>query len=229
MLNKIVNSAAPVTLLGAGQLDWAALDLAMTLAPRLVCADGGAAHAQACGLVPEAVIGDLDSLTPEMRAALPAGAVHYIAEQDSTDFDKALRHIAAPLVLAVAFDGSRMDHHLAALHVLVTRAAQRCILITGDQILFVAPPELRLDLPLGSLFSLFPMGEVSGRSVGLRWPIEGLEFAPDRMIGTSNEVAGPVHLHFDQAKMLVILPRSALHAVITGFAQQPVGWPAHAR
>lgn len=226
MLNKIVQSQGVITLLGAGTVDAGVLQQVLTIAPRLVCADGGADHAVAARLMPEAVIGDLDSLSAATRAALPEGCLHHIAEQDSTDFDKALRSIDAPLTLAVGFEGSRADHHLATLHVMVMRAGQRCVLVSPDQVIFVAPPAITLDLPKGSLVSLFPMGAVTGTSDGLRWPIHGLGFAPDRMIGTSNEVTGPVSLTFDAPKMLVILPRRALPQVVDALSGGVPGWPA---
>ncbi|MCG7493141.1 thiamine diphosphokinase [Thalassobius sp. Cn5-15] len=228
MLNKIVQSAAPVTLLGAGRVERPVFEEARGFAPEVVCADGGADHARAFGVVPDAVIGDLDSLSAASRAALPSGRLYHISEQDSTDFDKALRSIAAPLVLGVGFDGSRADHQLAALNVLVRRADQRCILLNADQLIMVAPPVLEIALPVGSLLSLFPMRAVAGRSCGLRWPIEGLAFAPDGMIGTSNEVSGRVRLEMDQPGMLLILPRTALGAVIAALAAQPAQWPATA-
>ncbi len=236
MLNKIVYSVAPVTLLGAGDVSQEVLQVALAIGPELICADGGADHAFAFGLTPEAVIGDLDSLSEATRAALPPDVIHAIPEQNSTDFDKALRSIAAPLVLGVGFDGSRIDHHLAALHVLLARPDQRCILLSEEQITFLAPPHLHLDLPEGMLVSLFPMGAVTGRSEGLRWPIEGLKFAPDSKIGTSNEVspqgadamATLVQLQFDQPQMLVILPRAALAASVAGLNAAFVGWPARA-
>lgn len=225
MLNKIVQSEFPVTLLGAGRVDLAVLEEALGIAPTLVCADGGADHALGVGLRPEAVIGDLDSLSDEARTILPTHTLHHIGEQDSTDFDKALRSVAAPLVLGVGFDGTRVDHHLAALNVLVRREDQRCILLNEDQLIMVAPPLLEVALPLGSLVSLFPMTAVTGRSEGLRWPIDGLQFAPDSMIGTSNEVSGPVRLEMDQSGMLLILPRAALGSVITALGQQSAQWP----
>ena len=92
--------------------------------------------------------------------------------------------------------------------------------LTGNRAAIAALKEsdLVLDLPIGSRLSLFPMGTVEGESEGLRWPLKGLHFAPDGMIGTSNEVAAPeVTLQFSAARMLVILPRSALVAALDGF------------
>ena len=54
----------------------------------------------------------------------------------------------------------------------------------------------------------------SGRSRGLAWPIAGLDFAPDRRIGTSNRAEGAVELSFDAPGMLTILPAAVLPAAI---------------
>jgi thiamine pyrophosphokinase len=82
---------------------------------------------------------------------------------------------------------------------------------------FLAPLQMELHLPVGSRLSLFPMGRVEGESEGLRWPLQGISFAPDGMIGTSNEVSGPVRLRFSARRMLVILPRTAMAAALHGF------------
>jgi thiamine pyrophosphokinase len=65
------------------------------------------------------------------------------------------------------------------------------------------------------------MGPVQGDSEGLRWPLSGLDFAPDGMIGTSNEVSGAVRLRMQAPKMLVILPVRYLQAVLHGCGLQP--------
>ena len=38
----------------------------------------------------------------------------HLVDQDTTDFDKALRHIKAPVVIGAGFSGARTDHALAA-------------------------------------------------------------------------------------------------------------------
>lgn len=203
-----------VTLLGGAAVARADLDLALTHAPDLVAADGGAAHAIAAGHMPLAVYGDMDSLGAEMRAQVPLGRLHPLAEQDSTDFDKALRHIRAPLVIALGFSGDRIDHELAVYHGLVARPGARCIVLGGQDLVFHAPPRLQLDLPADTRLSLFPLARVAGQSTGLAWPIDGVEFHPARRIGTSNLTqAGGVGLAFSAPGMLVILPRVHLSEV----------------
>lgn len=216
----IVRSPEPVTLVGGGDLGMDDLATALSRAPALVAADGGAAALLAAGLVPLAVIGDMDSIPPDAAAAF-GDRLHRVPEQETTDFDKALRGIAAPLIIAIGFTGGQMDHALAALHSLVVRPQARCVILGGDSLTFLCPPVLALDLPPGTRLSLFPLGPVMVAAQGLLWPTDGLRFAPDSRIGTSNAVAGPVLLRPDAARMLVILPRGCLDAATMALTQAP--------
>lgn len=213
----IVESEVGVTLAGGAPFSRRELTRARRFAPGLVAADGGADRLLRFGTEPEAVIGDFDSISQGAQARLQ-GRLFPIEEQNTTDFDKALRSISAPFILGLGFSGLRADHGLAVLNALVRHPGKRCFILSGSDVSFLAPKELALKLPLGSRLSLFPMGAVQGQSDGLRWPITGLSFAPDAMIGTSNEVCAPeVRLRFDAAKMLVILPVRSLAAVLQGF------------
>jgi thiamine pyrophosphokinase len=226
MHRPLVVSREGLILLGAGPVARANFSAARALASRIVAADGGARRALALGAMPEAVIGDLDSLDSATRAALPEGSVHRIDEQDSTDFDKSLRHIAAPFVIGLGFWGARMDHGLAALNVLARHPDRRCLLMGGREVCFLSPPALDLALRPGTRVSLFPLGPVEGESEGLEWPIGGLAFAPDGRVGTSNRaVAGRVRLRFTAPRMLVLLPASALEAAVRALAPDAVPPP----
>ena len=215
----ILHSEKPVTLLGAGAAHPEDLALALERAPVLVAADGGAALALEQGRMPEAVIGDLDSVPPETLARIPPERVHRIAEQETTDFDKCLRSIAASLVIGIGFLGGRVDHQLAAMATLVQRPAPPCLLVGAGDVVFAAPPRCALDLPEGTRLSLFPLLPVTGSADGLRWPIEGLAFRPDGRLGTSNLTTGPVALRLDGRGMLVILPRAALDAAVAALSR----------
>lgn len=204
-----LDSRDPVTLIGGAPLDRGDLELALGLAPTIAAADSGADAALEHGLMPQAVWGDFDSISPAARAAIAPAKLHHVTEQDSTDFEKCLSRIDAPLVLAVGFSGARQDHFLAALGTLARRIGPPCILIAGKDVITLAPPEIALDLPHGTRLSLFPMGPARGTSQGLKWPIRGLDFAPAGRLGTSNQTTGPVRLNI-QGPMLLILPRAQL-------------------
>lgn len=220
----IVQQSRPVTLIGGADVNNQGLRRALALAPCVVAADGGADTALVEGIIPDAVIGDFDSISDSARNVIPEENLHPIREQDSTDFEKCLRNIQAPLVIGVGFSGARSDHHLACLNALVRHPSQRCVLLGEDDITFLCPPTLRLDLPVGTPLSLFPLGAVEGTSDGLRWPIAGLNFSPDGRIGTSNEVTGMVEISVTAPKMLVILPASNLDVVADSFQKTVSNW-----
>ncbi|WP_435167129.1 thiamine diphosphokinase [Falsirhodobacter sp. 1013] len=214
MMAQIVQSSHAVTLIAGGPVTRRDLRLALSRAPVLVAADGGADRALALGKEPGAVIGDLDSISAAARARL-ADRLHHVTEQDSTDFDKALRNIDAPFVLAVGVAGARVDHGFAVLNALVRHRGPPCLLLGPEDVIFHALHPLDLRLSPGDRVSLFPMTRVIGRSQGLVWPIDGLDFAPDGRIGTSNAAeARQVRLAFDGPGMLVMLPRRRLDAAI---------------
>ncbi|KGJ12176.1 thiamine diphosphokinase [Paracoccus versutus] len=204
-----LSSARPVTLIGGAPVGRADLDLALRLAPVVAAADSGADTALSHGLMPAAVWGDFDSISARARSEIPLANQHPIAEQDSTDFEKCLSNLDAPFVVALGFSGARHDHFLSALGVIARRIGPPCLLVAGEDVITLAPPRLALDLAPGTRVSLFAMAPASGRSSGLKWPLDGLAFAPTGLSGTSNEATGPVTLECE-GPMLLILPRSEL-------------------
>jgi len=227
MFDPIVQSLEPITLVGGGEASEREVLHARAIAPGVVAADGGAALCLQAGHVPQAIIGDMDSISSGTRAQLGEDKLFPISEQESTDFDKALRHIEAPLILGVGFTGGRVDHQLACFNTLVCYPDRRCILISPTDIVFLAPPVLRFSPEEGSRVSLYPMGLVEGQSQGLEWPISGLNFSPDGRIGTSNRaMGGEVELLFTAPKMLVILPVSELDRTVKALLRTDAHWPA---
>lgn len=164
------------------------------------------------------MIGDLDSLEDAEALRARGIPIHRIEEQESTDLEKCLYSISAPLYLGVGFLGGRVDHELAALNALA-KAPDRAVILIGRQDICLACPAagLSLDVAEGERVSLFPMGEARGtRSVGLRWPVTGLDFAPAGRVGTSNiALGGPLEVRFEGGPMLLILPARYLRETFT--------------
>jgi len=221
----IVHESDPITLVGGAGLSDHLFDQALQVSRLVVAADSGADRALAHGITPRAVIGDFDSISQATRAALPEAILHQMQDQDSTDFDKCLRSVSAPLILGVGFCGDRLDHQLAACNTLVRYPLQRCVLLGETDLVFLCPPAIHLPLDAGCRVSLFPMGAVEGLSDGLQWPLRGLNFAPDGQVGTSNAATGPVHLTITAPKMLVMLPVDRLDIVVTALTESAARWP----
>jgi thiamine pyrophosphokinase len=181
----------PVVLLGGGACMRDTL-LRLGETYPVIAADGGADHLAGTGLVPDAIIGDLDSLQRRSHWESVTRVIA-IAEQDTTDFEKCLYSVAAPVYIALGFTGKRLDHTLASLHVLARYCDDKRVLLVGEEdIVTVTRQSQQLSLSAGCRLSIFPLETVRYlRSTGLRYPLDGLELGPVTMIGTSNEVTEP--------------------------------------
>lgn len=210
--SPIVSTNDAVTLVGGGHLDRNVLNISTKLAPRVIAADSGADHALRFGETPDAVIGDLDSLSEAARTLLN-DRLHQISDQDRTDFDKALSAIDAPLVLAVGFTGGRLDHTMAALNVLARNPHRGVILLTQEDATFLAPGRITLDLPKGCRFALLPMESCQVSTQGLRWNLDRQVLAPAGLVSSSNFAEGPVTV-VSRGRLLISLEAGQLPVAI---------------
>ncbi len=190
--------------------------LAHAGAAHIIAADGGARMALACGRVPDCVIGDMDSLTPEELddlAARGAQIKRHPAAKDEIDLELALLHAAetgAQWIRVIGAVGNRMDQVLANIYLLTLEAlAGRDVrLVSGQQTLWLLDPgthDLRGEP--GDTLSLVPLaGDVTNvRTEGLEYPLAGetLFFGPAR--GVSNALAdGVARVAFDAGRLIVV-------------------------
>lgn len=174
--------------------DWIAPYIAA--AETLIGVDGGTRHMLALDLRPDWVIGDLDSLTEEIRGELAESGTrfrHFAADKDETDLELALLHAAEagsePLYVAAAL-GARLDQMLANILLLAHADLQekRVVLIAPYQEAWLVRARAHITGKRGDRVSLIPLGgDVHVVSTGgLQWPLtdEWLRFGPAR--GVSN-------------------------------------------
>ena len=180
----------PVLLLGGADVPVEQLHPQLARGFALVAADGGANQLLGSEVIPDAIIGDMDSLAHRDNWARRCRTLH-IAEQDSTDFEKCLYSTHAPWYLALGFCGQRLDHTLASLHVLVRRLkTHNVLLLSEDDVILVCEGSVRLEMSPGARLSIFPLTAVEFKSSsGLLYPLHGLQMAIGSSIGTSNSVS----------------------------------------
>jgi thiamine pyrophosphokinase len=172
-------------------------------ADRIVAADGGLDHARAAGLVPDVLVGDLDSVSAEGLAWAIANITieRHPTDKAATDTELALECAAAArpdrLVL-VAGRGDRLDHSIAAIGALGAGSLADVPAVEGwwgsDQVFIVRPGRpVSVPRPPGTMFSLLALhGGCRGVTVsGSRWPLDGADLAPMVGLGVSNEVLEP--------------------------------------
>ncbi len=214
--------STPVALVGPVRVNAEMVRLARARELPIIAADGGANRLDALDIVPEAIIGDLDSLA-DRQGWRERTRIIEIGEQDTVDFEKCLYSIDAPRFLATGFVGGRIDHSLAVIHVMGKYAAAKPVLLIGEQdISFAHVGVLELTLQPDVPFSIFPLQPISfAGSRGLAHPLKGLHMAPATFIGTSNRTSEPaVRIEpgaaFTDIPYVITLPYAMLDHVIDG-------------
>jgi len=177
----------------------------------VVGADGGGERLLAAGIEPDAVVGDLDSLSAAAQKQLSDRLVRDTGP-DSSDLEKAVAWAwarGADDIVVVGWSGSRLDHTLAAL-ALAFEGVQlhddrfRVTAVAGSAE-FTAQP--------GTLFSLMALPEAVVSVGGARWNLEQEPLAMGAR-GMHNEVAagGHVRVECHTGKLLLLEGNfSALH------------------
>ena len=184
----------------------------------LVAADGGARWLAAQGLRPNLVVGDLDSLDRrEIERLQESGArvVPQPAEKDASDTELAVEAAitagADRIVLVGAFGGSRVDHELANLMLLVEPAFSQVDLrlqrsstlvrgISGNR-------SLVIEAEVGETVTLLPLGSdaIGVSTRGLRYALDQETLLMGRSRGLSNVVIGqPASVSIRAGSLLVI-------------------------
>jgi thiamine pyrophosphokinase len=210
-----------VTILGGAGFSSNDLDQCLQLAPKLISADGGVNRVKNKELIPDFIIGDLDSLKTKNKWNKLGVEIINISEQDTTDFEKCLYTVNSQLYLCLGFVGRRVDHFLSACSSIVKYHQKNIILVGSHDIIFHVPKLMEITLPVNTRLSLFPIKEVKGlSSKGLKWAINGIIFDPARRIGTANQTCSPkVNLELSDNGMLMILPKSCLKTIVELFLE----------
>lgn len=163
-------------------------------ADKVFAADRGADLCLEAGVIPDLVVGDLDSISDEAKRRI--GDVRLLEEQDTTDADKLLHTVASlglGSITLTAIEGDLPDHALAVLHSaarspLKTRFAYR----RGIGWIMRGPAERIVESEDGRRISLLPITECSGVTLlGVQWPLSDANLHVGGLSSVSNRSEGP--------------------------------------
>lgn len=161
-----------------------------------IAVDGGYLCFRQAGLVPDTLIGDMDSLSEEEHpgSEFPELKVMHLHEQDSTDFEKALNWIQVNTnikkLIILGGLGKRTDH--LTTNLLVASVADQSLEITFDDdqewMRRVTPScPLSLHGRKGANLSILPLCESSGVTTkGLQWELNSENIGGSKIVGQSN-------------------------------------------
>lgn len=133
----------------------------------ILCADGGANYAYELGLVPKGIIGDLDSIDPQVEHYYRHLGVTFkrvSARKDYTDFQLTLdaaREMPAEEIVMLGTLGKRLDHTLANLYagIELVRTGYKISHYTPECWVHLAARDMTIQGQPGDLVSVLALTE----------------------------------------------------------------------
>lgn len=164
---------------------------------KIICADGGAIHADKLGITPDILVGDFDSIPQDLLKQYQADDnIDVIAssDQNSTDLEKALRLIPNKATNIDIFGalGGRMDHVFANILTLEKHSApDRFCIHDADQQIRLLTKDHTFTGKIGDKIGILPLRDIKELSYdGLLYQTDALS-GPYTLgwLGSSNEMS----------------------------------------
>lgn len=175
----------------------------------VVACDGAADRLAAAGIVPDVVVGDLDSISQEALADFP-GAVLREDEQETNDLSKALRFCRgrkAREVMVLGASGGREDHLIGNVFRLADFAGDfdKLAMATPHGIFAAFSRQISFDAGEAAQISVFtPFADAKMRSFGLRWPLDGVRFSSPAAATLNEATGGRVRIETDRPAIVYV-------------------------
>ena len=159
--------------------------------PYVVCCDGAADRYIATGHVPDAIVGDGDSISANNRAEY-ATRLHIVAEQETNDQTKAVRFLLEQgkrRIAIVGATGRREDHTIGNISLLIeyARVGAQVRSFTDHGVFIPCNGDTTLKCRKGQQVSIFSITAKQLSAEGLLYPI--YDFT-NWWQGTLNECTG---------------------------------------
>jgi thiamine pyrophosphokinase len=163
----------------------------------ILCADGGTRHALALGLIPQVIIGDLDSMPEDFQPSPETQVIKFSADKNETDLELAMQHalsLRPTQILIVAALGGRFDQTLGNISLVTDPRLSTFDVRLNDGVeeIFFCREQARVRGGSGDVVSLLPWGgEVQGvETENLKWPLKNETLYSYKTRGISNEMLG---------------------------------------
>ena len=176
----------------------------------VVAADSGLETAIRCGLHPDFVVGDFDSLgSPELLSDFRESQIlRYPRDKEETDTEIAVRvsrERGADEIVIIGGGGGQMAHFVGILS-LFDRPDPPSVWVTDSAEFTCVTSSVSITGQAGDLIGFFPIGceRCEMRSEGLKWPLDDVVWNRGD-IGVSNELSGTkAEVQMERGRLLMI-------------------------
>jgi len=157
----------------------------------VIAADGGANTLFDLGHAGFTIIGDLDSVRPEVLASIPEDLQLRVEDQDTCDLEKAINHCAnlrADRILITGATGGRLEHTLTSMSLLYKYAGLLRMRIISDYEEIVAVPVAAEIAVAGVLLELLSTLDDIERAAQHGELTGGFKSVSDQLIATTTKL-----------------------------------------
>jgi thiamine pyrophosphokinase len=180
-----------------------------------IAVDGGVRHLKALNMIPDVLIGDLDSVSAQDLAwckRLQVVIHQYPKEKDQTDFelaiDYAMENRKGKIIVFGAL-GGRIDHTLANIGLLCNPeyAGMDIRIFSNNEYIYFLRSPTTIKGNIGDIISLIPWGEpvLGVTTTGLKFPLCNEDLLPDRSRGISNVIcSSDAIIEFKKGNLLCV-------------------------
>ncbi len=175
----------------------------------IIAADEGADLCAKLGIIPNVIIGDLDSISTKTMEKFNNADVIYHPDQNTNDLTKALEHaktLSPSIIKILALWGRRTDHIISNL-LIVNSWDMDIPLVVYDsfgKMFFLKHGHHHFKGKPGKTVSLFSLGEIKNLKLkGFRYPVNKTSFNP-HFNGLSNIYdSGSVSVEFSKGRLII--------------------------
>lgn len=181
---------------GGNVKDYTSLKVYVKDVDFIICADSGTHHALKMGIIPDLIVGDLDSINSKALSKVKEMGIEiaeFPPEKDYTDTDLAIRiaqEKGASEAILIGGIGDRPDHSLANILLLVqyNKMGLKLRLVGENWEIFLIDKKAEIFGEKGDLLSLIPISpKVTGiTTYGLYYPLKKASLYLGQALGISN-------------------------------------------
>lgn len=158
---------------------------------QLICCDGAVNKLKSyTSKLPDALVGDLDSASPELKDLLK-DRIHHVPDQSTNDLTKAVRYVREVLgkksVLLLGASGGRDDHFLANVALLPTYAEllDDLVMLTDEGAFYLITEATSFAVDIGQQVSVFNFTTSPLSLKGVHWELDE-DVLPELWAGSLN-------------------------------------------
>lgn len=177
----------------------------------LICADGGADSARKLNLIPDYIVGDLDSISKSaLNYYTRKSIIKQIKRQNDTDVEKCLKFAISKNIseaVLVGVTGDRLDHTFCNLGIVLKFFDKiKLNIIAENSYLSAYTGSVELKTSPGETISIYGFNKKTKiKSEGLKYPLKNFPLPFGVRESTSNEaITNKVKLRITGGKIFVI-------------------------